>query len=220
MRLKPFAMWNEPEPWARPAPLPGAVVTERLVVRLVESGDGLALHRAMEIGREGLLPWMAWAAEDNRTREECEATVARFVAEMGRAECASFPMFIVERSSGEVVGGTDVRVIAPGWRTGETGYWIRPDRWRRGYGTEAIGALVSCALLEQSRGGWGLRRMVIDCAAANEGSRRLAERLGFRLESERKRERWLDGLGYHDSLGFAILREEWDFARGCALSVV
>jgi RimJ/RimL family protein N-acetyltransferase len=60
---------------------------------------------------------------------------------------------------------------------------------------------------------------VVFTAAENIPSRRVCEKLGLRLEQRRKQDRYQgaigdhEPLGYHDSLGYAVLADEWDFDR-------
>ena len=93
---------------------------------------------------------------------------------------------------------------------GEIGYWMRPDRRREGLTTEAVAGLLSSALAPASHGGWGLRRVEIYCGSRNAGSRRVPEKLGLRLESHRRADRWVDGIGWEDKLGWAVRADDWD----------
>jgi ribosomal-protein-alanine N-acetyltransferase len=81
---------------------------------------------------------------------------------------------VVLRDTGEVVG--DCGWYGPPGDTGEVeiGYGLAPAYRSRGYGTEAVRALL----------GWvaaydGVRRVVAGTEATNVASRRLLERLGF-----------------------------------------
>jgi len=52
------------------------------------------------------------------------------------------------------------------------------------------------------------------CAADNIAARRVAEKLGLRLERRERAERYSDHApapGYLDALGYAVLADEWDF---------
>jgi ribosomal-protein-alanine N-acetyltransferase len=93
---------------------------------------------------------------------------------------------VVERETGTVVG--DAGFHGPPDTEGavELGYSIVPDRRRRGYATEAAGALVAWALAEP-----GLAAVVAGCVPGNVASIRTLERLGFARAGEREGElRW------------------------------
>lgn len=71
---------------------------------------------------------------------------------------------------------------------GELGYWLLPGHWGRGVATECVGAV-----LEHAFGKMGLHRVGADVEVDNHGSRRLLERLGFRLEGVRRSYERKDG---------------------------
>lgn len=212
-------MVRDPNPWTAPQPLPAPIETDRLVVRLYQRGDGPRLFRAIEADREALLPWMVWARTDHQEEADSIFYAERSRRKVAKLDCTDFPMVISERDSGEQLGGTGLHGVDSGLHTAEIGYWIRGDRHGQGLCTEAVGALISAALRPASEGGWGLRRIIIFNAVGNVASRCVCEKLGLRLEQRAKQDRYLgpEGVGgapgYCDTLGFAVLRDEWDFER-------
>lgn len=86
----------------------------------------------------------------------------------------------------------------------ELGWVLDPAYTGHGYATEAVGALISYCF-----GDLGVHRVTANCFAGNDASWRLMERLGMRREQHAVGEslhrsgRWLDTLGY------ALLDEEW-----------
>lgn len=210
---------RDPEPWVAPRPLPAPVETRRLLVRPYRRGDGPGLFATIATERVSLLPWMPWAHTDHRDEVDSIYFVERVRRAIEDPGCTEFPMAIVERASGAIVGGTGLVRIRPERREAEIGYWIAGSRQGQGLCTEAVGALLSSALQPARAGGWGLRRVVIHMGTANAASRRVCEKLGLRLEMRMKQEGYLGavgphpGMGYHDVLGFAVLASEWDFTR-------
>jgi RimJ/RimL family protein N-acetyltransferase len=87
-----------------------------------------------------------------------------------------FTMGIFSRDGAQLLGGTGLhpRGRKVCW---EIGYWVRADAEGRGYVTEASIALTQVAL-----GLAGLPRLEIRCDSRNLRSRRIPERLGFKLE--------------------------------------
>ena len=86
---------------------------------------------------------------------------------------------IIERASGTVVGDIGFHGPPSNDRTVEIGYAIVPSRRRRGYATEAAGAIA----------GWALRQPVIEtvvarCDPENQASIRTLERSGFERTGE------------------------------------
>ena len=202
---------RDPDPWTRPAALPPPIETARLIVRAPEEADAAALLASLADARDAILPWMVWAHTENRTLGECHYTIERFRRDHERPDCSAYALFIFDRATGAMVGSSGIHHIEPDIRSAETGYWIHPKRWNEGLATEACGAIITSALTPQSRAGWGFRRMTVQCAAANGASASVVRRLGLRLEQRSRAKSYLDPIGYHDTLGFAVLSEEWDF---------
>jgi RimJ/RimL family protein N-acetyltransferase len=86
----------------------------------------------------------------------------------------------------------------------ELGWVLDPAHTGHGYATEAVQELLRYSFEEL-----GVRRVVANCFLDNEPSWRLMERVGMRRETHAVREslhrsgRWLDTVGY------AVLAEEW-----------
>ena len=102
---------------------------------------------------------------------------------------------MIERGSETVVG--DVGFHGPPDESGsiELGYAVVPVRRRRGYATEAAGALVAWAL-----GQPGVRVVVAGCDLGNAASIGTLERIGFRRTGEANGEiRWRFDPGRADA---------------------
>ena len=99
---------------------------------------------------------------------------------------------IVEQATETVVG--DIGFFGPPGpdRTLEIGYFIVPDRRRRGYASEAAGALVGWAFDQPN-----VRTVVAGCDQDNEPSIRTLKRVGFsRTGRVEQQLRWrLDSAG-------------------------
>ena len=67
---------------------------------------------------------------------------------------------------------------------------------------------VRC-MLDVAFGAAGLHRVVIRCAVENVRSRRVAERLGFRVEGLLREAQWVGGR-FLDQHLYALLRREFD----------
>lgn len=74
--------------------------------------------------------------------------------------------------------------------TPELGYWIAPDRWNRGFATEAARAAI-----ESVRISLGYRRIIAGHFIDNPASGRVLEKLGFR-KAGRSARRHSIGRGY------------------------
>ena len=109
---------------------------------------------------------------------------------------------IAAESDGEVIGDVAVRRSSDG-RTARIGYTVAPAHQRRGFGGEAVGAVV--ARLFESAG--ELHRIEASLDARNVASARLLQRLGFRHEGTAISAEFADGE-WCDVAHYAILRDE------------
>lgn len=197
-----------PVPWTPPSPLPAAIRTDRLVLRWFEAGDAQRLHEAVDSSRADCLPWLPWAEAGHESPEASAAVIADF--DRRRAEGSDFTLGIFDCNTARVVGGTGLHRPKPQWHTAEIGYWLRSDARGSGICTEAVRHLISSAFTPQSAGGFGLRRLEIFCAAPNTASSAVPKRLGLGDPCRLQAERWVDTLGWTDSLAWDLLVQEWD----------
>jgi len=93
---------------------------------------------------------------------------------------------------------------ATDWRT--TGISIYDsDRWREGLGTESLGLWVDYLFASLP----DMVRLDLRTWSGNQAMVQLAKKLGFVEEARFRLARVVDGTRY-DSLGYGILREEWE----------
>jgi len=85
---------------------------------------------------------------------------------------------------------------------GELGYWLLPGHWGKGIAAECVGAV-----LEHAFGAMMLHRVGADVDVDNYASRRLLERLGFRLEGMRRGFERKGGV-YIDLMNYARLASD------------
>jgi len=95
-----------------------------------------------------------------------------------------------------LIGACGLNDIRAEHRRGELGYWLLPELWGRGVATECV-----AAMLEHAWGPMGLHRVAAEVDVENHASRRLLDRLGFRLEGirrdyERKHGSFIDVMIY------------------------
>ena len=200
-----------PAPWAAPTPLPAGCRTSRLALRYWQPQDAPAMLEALTIDRESFLPWLPWTLTDNRTVEQCLDAIERHRGKRERTDAPpdDVVVAIMDAKTGDALGGTGLHRMVHAYHEAEIGYWMRSDRRRQGLCTEAVAALVTWAFLPQDQGGWGLRRIHIRCAALNVASSAVPRRLGFVHEATLRKERWVPGSGWDDTLVFGMLHDEW-----------
>jgi RimJ/RimL family protein N-acetyltransferase len=203
---------DAPTAWKAPRPLPEQVQTPRLLLRAWKPEDAPSMLAALNIDRASYLPWLPWVRDDNQDISQCIFNIER-MRRHHEAHDDNFVLGIFDRHTGEAVGGTGLHRIDAASHTAEIGYWVRPDRRGQGLCTEAVAHHISWALRDSAAGGWGLRRLVIFCAGPNEASQRVPRKLGLRQEVTQRAARFVPGHGWTDTLGWGVLREEWDAER-------
>lgn len=158
----------------RRMPLP--LVTDRLIVRAPRPEDLDPLRElfgdaeAMRYVGSGK-PW-----DESRMAESLDRKIEQLPAR-------GFTLYTVERrSDGRVLGDCGLNVWPD---TGETeiGWRFAREHWGRGYATEA-----AQAVFEHARSDVGLAHLICMVHDDNTPSRRIAERLGFRLDHVEQRD--------------------------------
>lgn len=208
---------SAPTPWRPPTPLPTAFNTERLTLRFWQDSDAPALFEAVSESRRDLMPWLPWAPTDHLTLNQSIFFIEKFRRERENDSPMrdNFVIAIIDRRTGEPIGGTGLHRINHAAHEAEIGYWVRSSRTRQGICTEATRGLISWAFTPQTTdgsGGWGLRRVHIRCAEKNLASRSVPTKIGMRLEVQIKDDRWIESIGWANTLGWGAVASEWDTA--------
>lgn len=144
-----------------------------VVLRQYREDDAEALSRAIEESADHLRPWMPWVTEDPQP----VSVRLDYIVQTNRSWDAggdmSFGMFRGE----SVVGGCGLH-RRRGPRCLEIGYWVHVDHVGKGYATEAARALTTAAFSLPD-----VEWVEIHHDEANGRSRRVPEKLGYRLVS-------------------------------------
>jgi len=152
---------------------PSRIDTERLVLRPWKTEDLEALHDALNESVEHLKPWIPWATPEAPTLEQTEARLGIWLDEFINGDTFLYAAF--DRSDSALVGGIGFFPrIGPGAL--EIGYWMRLSRAGSGLATEATKAMTRVGLRIR-----GIERLEIHMDPANVSSRRVPEKLGYRL---------------------------------------
>ncbi|MFE5775454.1 GNAT family N-acetyltransferase [Brachybacterium sp. NPDC056505] len=126
--------------------------------------------------------------------------------EVQREEGVGIAFAITAAADGSVLGEITVNGIDKSRSVASIGYWLTPDARGRGASTRAVRLVTTWAL-----GDLGLERLEITCGPDNVGSRRVAERSGFRFEGRLRSHIPFKGHR-RDSLLFSLIRQ--DLAAG------
>jgi RimJ/RimL family protein N-acetyltransferase len=158
--------------------LPPLLLSERLVLRAPQAGDGVALHEAVAQSIDELKPWLPWA-QTVPTLEQSELNCRQMAARF--AQRSDLPLFIFARTGddgcGRLLGGTGLHRMDWSVPRFEIGYWRRSGEQGQGWISEAVRTLARFAFDHLSA-----RRVEIRMSSNNLKSRAVAERCGFTFE--------------------------------------
>lgn len=137
------------------------------------------------------------------------ADARSYAAYLDRARREDFAAFlIVRREDCAVLGSINIsQIFRFAFQSAYLGYWIGAPHRGRGYMTEGLALVVTHAFRRLR-----LHRLEANIQPQNEPSRRVVQRLGFRLEGYSPRYLKVGGR-WRDHERWAILREEWKTAR-------
>jgi RimJ/RimL family protein N-acetyltransferase len=115
----------------------------------------------------------------------------------------AYYLAVEDLTSGELLGGGALDILSRTDGHGEIGYYLRPDAWGRGLGTEVAGLLLVLAFERLD-----LHRVQATIDPENVASMRVLERVGLRREGY-LRELYRVGDGWRDRVLYAIVRSDW-----------
>lgn len=108
------------------------------------------------------------------------------------------------RGNGRLIGKCGYNEWRRAHRRGDISYIIARDHWGKGVASEAMGAVINYGF-----GHMNLHSIEAGVTPGNDGSTRMLERLGFRLEGH-LRESFLAEDVFVDSLIYSLLRRDWE----------
>ncbi len=150
--------------------------------------------------RDFLAPWEPTWAYDALTRGAFRRRLRTYKAEMRQGVTYSF--LILRRVDDVLLGGITLSNLRRGVAQSATlGYWIGSPHGNQGYMTDSLAAVLEFAFSRI-----GLHRVEAACLPANEASRRLLLRCGFREEGYAREYLRISGR-WQDHQLFAILRD-------------
>ena len=194
-------------------PPPYRIETDLLVLRCWEPADAPRLKEALDASVEHLKPWMPWAHDEP---SPVEAIAARLRTFRGRFDLDEEYVYGAFDPDGRtVVGGAGLHPRSgPG--SLEIGYWIRPERLRRGLATGASAALTQVAFRV-----CGVERVEIHVDPENVASLGVPEKLGFRREAtlRRRLESAPASAPRRDVVVFALFDDEYAGSPAAAVEL-
>ena len=170
------------------------LVTERLVLRApnVEDMDAIA-----DLANNRNVSAMLQAMPFPFTRKQAAEYILRSVAgEMGHCAYA-----ITKAENGEFIGACHIKDREQGEGL-SLSYWLGRPFWKKGYATEAVGALIDAAFRATD-----IDALYVSNFAANQASRRVVEKPGFQYIGTTETRSVVSGLVFADQ--YILERETW-----------
>lgn len=156
--------------------LPMPIKTKRLIMRPLMPGDGKEIFKAIEDSRELFSVWLPWVSEV-KTWEDSEKTAHEFYANFIQRKNINLVIMREEK----IIGMCGFNTLNWQIPSGGIGYWCLKAAQGNGYIREAVGALTVYAFKVMN-----LKRVSILCDDENIKSIRVAESLGYSLETRAK----------------------------------
>lgn len=170
-----------------------------ITLRRTLTTDAEAIYAAVDETRADLTPWIPWY-HDNYSLEDSKSWLE--TRDEAWNNGTEYDLAIVDAATGEYIGGTGVVSVNKMHNRGEIGYWIRTSRAGRGVAPAAAKLAARFAFEEL-----GLDRICLNIAADNTRSRRVADKIGAKLEGILRSYYTLRGVR-HDAVVYSILKGE------------
>ena len=179
------------------APILCIQVDEDLQLRPHEMRYAAMLFALVERNQAYLSAWQSWASETSLESQNVFVKQALY----GFAEGRSLEMGIWQRD--QLVGAIGLHNIDEVDSKAEIGYWLDASMQGKGIVTRACRVMTSYAFTHYS-----LHKVEIHCAAGNQRSRAVPERLGFTRDGIMRQSQLLNGQ-YVDMVIYSMLVDEW-----------
>lgn len=171
-------------------------------LRLLEERHAVDLYALTDQNREHLRQWLPWVdatSSVDATRRFIQNGLKQYAAHRGFQAGIWY--------QGQLAGVVGYHKIDWHNRKTSIGYWLSASFQGKGIMTKACRALIDHAFHELM-----LNRIEIRCAAKNQKSRGIPERLGFSQEGISRQAEWLYNH-YVDHVIYAILANDWQGAK-------
>ncbi|PKL33970.1 MAG: N-acetyltransferase [Spirochaetae bacterium HGW-Spirochaetae-10] len=181
------------------------IETERLVLRCYHPEDAPLLKEAIDKSIDHLRPWMPWSLDEPTEIEEKIELLRGFRANFDLSKDFFYGIF--DKEEKRLIGSTGLHTRI-GKCAYEIGYWIAKDFIGNGYATEASRALLKAGFEVE-----GIDRIEIHMNPANTASIKVPKKLGFTLETIRKRTDVTFEKEFRDSMIWILYRSEYEKMR-------
>lgn len=176
--------------------------TKRLIIRSWQESD---LDDLIEgLNNLNVARWMAFVPFPY-SKEDAEKWIAYCMNNDRDGNKNGYELAVELKSAHKVIGGVGVSGISKIHGTATGGIWINESFHGNGYGKETFTEKIRFAFEDL-----GLRKLENGFFTGNEASKRMQEKLGYRIEGKRRQKYFCMADGQlKDEVITGLLREEW-----------
>ena len=178
------------------------LITQRLALRPLKDSDAVDIVRG--VGNLDVSKWLL-VVPHPYTMEDARTWIEDNKAKWRRKKREDYTFGIELTEEHKIIGAMSIMHLSGTQGTAEIGYWIGPDYHGKGYGTEALRAVVDFSFNRLK-----LRRLEAGVFAENPSSGRLLEKIGFRNEGTRMQAKVSKATGQiHDEVMYGLLARDY-----------
>ena len=181
---------------------PIIIVDDNLSIVVPTSEDASELFTLVDDNRQYLRKWLPWLDTNMSVNDELDFIE---ISRKDRLKGNSGVWLIKENNN--LIGSISINWIDWDNKSCGLGYWICESKIGNGIVTRGCESMIENLIYIN-----GIHRFVIEVAINNNSSRKVAERLGMRLEGVIKDRELLYGK-YVDAAMYAITAPEWNLRK-------
>jgi len=167
--------------------------------RRLEPEDAASFLSAVRASLPDLAHWMPWCKTDYALED---ATAWISFTQAAWSNRTEFPLGIIERKTGSVVGGTGINQINRVHSIGNIGYWVSTPHTGRGIAKLAARQAARLGFCEL-----GLVRLEIVALSGNFASQRVAQAIGAAFECTARNRLHFFGKP-HDAAVYSLIPQD------------
>jgi [ribosomal protein S5]-alanine N-acetyltransferase len=171
--------------------------TKRLVLRQIVSSDAEDIFRIFS-DHEAM---RYWSCRPHTSVRQAHTLIDDMAGAMHSG--TGIHWAITMRGEDQLIGKCGYNELRPVHRRGDISYIIGREQWGKGIVKEAL-----CAVLDYGFDRLNLHSIEAGVTPGNDGSTRLLEKLGFRLEGHLRESFWAEDR-FVDSLIYSLLGRDW-----------
>lgn len=173
-------------------------ITGSLSLKLLQLGDAEAIFKLVDQNRDHLRPWLPWV-DFTLSIDDTKKFIQECQGGFKDKKKADFGIAL----DGVWVGSMGLHTIKAESGCGEIGYWLAQEHTGKGIVTKSVEAMIDYGFNKLH-----LNRIQIQCDEENTASKKIPERLGFKLEGIIRQNHKKNGK-YSDGLIYGLLKSEW-----------